>query len=104
MAQDSYFAHESPGGRPFWLRLRHYYHENGYSYWAVGENLLWRAPTVSAGRALQLWIASPPHLKNLETAKWRELGVSAVSVADAAGVYGRQRVTIITTDFGVRSK
>jgi uncharacterized protein YkwD len=104
MGRKSYFAHDSAGGQAFWLRVRHYYREKGYSYWAVGENLLWAAPTVSAARALRLWIASPPHLENLETAKWRELGVSAVSVADAGGVYGRQRVTIITTDFGVRSK
>jgi hypothetical protein len=36
------------------------------------------------------------------TPQWRQIGVSAVSVASAPGVYQGQRVTIITTDFGVR--
>ena len=101
MGAKSYFAHNSANGQAFWLRVRRYYRAGGYSHWAVGENLLWDAPAVSA---LQQWIKSPPHLRNLETARWRELGVSAVTVTDAGGVYGRRRVTIITTDFGVRSR
>jgi hypothetical protein len=36
------------------------------------------------------------------TARWREIGVSAVHVSGAHGVYGGQDVTIVTTDFGVR--
>ena len=104
MGAKSYFAHNSANGQAFWLRVRRYYRAGGYSHWAVGENLLWDAPAVSAGTALQQWIKSPPHLRNLETARWRELGVSAVTVTDAGGVYGRRRVTIITTDFGVRSR
>jgi uncharacterized protein YkwD len=104
MGAQSYFAHNSADGQAFWLRIRRYYGAGGYSYWAVGENLLWDAPRVSAAAALQQWINSPPHLRNLETAKWRSVGVSAVTVADAGGVYGGQRVTIITTDFGVRSR
>ena len=42
--------------------------------------------------AMQLWIASPPHLANLLTRQWRRIGVSAVSVAHAPGVYGGGRV------------
>ena len=87
---------------PFWRRIRQYYTASHYSYWSVGENLLWAAPTVGAGAAMNLWIASPEHLKNLLTPQWRQLGVSAVSVASAPGVFNGQRVTIITTDFGVR--
>jgi uncharacterized protein YkwD len=104
MAAKSYFGHNSANGQVFWLRVRHYYRAKGYRSWTVGENLLWGSPTVSAAAALQQWIKSPPHLKNLKTAKWRDLGVSAVTVARAGGVYGGRRVTIITTDFGVRSK
>jgi uncharacterized protein YkwD len=51
---------------------------------------------------MKLWIASPEHLRNLLTAKWREIGVSAVRVVHAPGIFGGRRVTIITTDFGDR--
>jgi uncharacterized protein YkwD len=97
MGRRGYFAHTSADGQAFWRRIQRYYRSSN-----VGENLLWAAPTVNAGEAMQLWIASPPHLENLKTARWRQLGVSAVSVPNAAGVYGGRRVTIITTDFGTK--
>jgi uncharacterized protein YkwD len=97
MGRRGYFGHDSADGQVFWKRIQRYYRSSN-----VGENLLWAAPTVSAGKAMQLWIASPPHLENLKTARWRQVGVSAVTVANAAGVYGGRRVTIITTDFGAK--
>ena len=48
-------------------------------------------------------MASPGHRKNILTARWQEIGLSAVTVAGAPGVYGGRDVVIITTDFGVRS-
>jgi uncharacterized protein YkwD len=57
---------------------------------------------VTASGALELWEHSPEHLKNMLTARWREIGVSAVHVASAPGVYHGGPVTIVTTDFGVR--
>jgi uncharacterized protein YkwD len=104
MGQKSFFSHNSADGEQFYVRVKRYYSAAGYTHWTVGENLLWDAPSVSAATALQQWIKSPPHLKNLETAKWRDLGVSAVTVPRAGGPYGGQRVTIITTDFGVRTR
>ena len=104
MGARSYFAHSSANGQAFWLRVRRYYGATGYARWTVGENLLWDAPSVSAATALRQWIKSPPHRRNLETAKWRDIGVSAVTVARAGGPYGGQRVTIITTDFGARTR
>jgi uncharacterized protein YkwD len=104
MGAKGYFAHNSANGEQFFVRVRRYYPAQGYSHWTVGENLLWGSPTVSSAEAMRLWIASPPHLKNLKTAEWRDLGVSAVSVANAGGAFGGQAVTIITTDFGVRTK
>jgi uncharacterized protein YkwD len=103
MGQRSFFGHNSANGEPFYVRVERYYRPTGYAHWTVGENLLWDAPSVTAATALQQWIKSPPHRENLETAKWRDLGVSAVTVARAGGPYGGQRVTIITTDFGVRT-
>jgi uncharacterized protein YkwD len=51
---------------------------------------------------MRLWIGSPPHRANLLSRQWRQIGISAVAVARAPGVYGRRRVTIITADFGIR--
>lgn len=102
MGRVGYFDHPSADGTAFWKRIRHYYPARGHSYWSVGENLVWRSPSLGAAGAMNLWIASPPHLKNLLTPQWRQLGVSAVTVVDAPGVYDGRRVTIITTDFGVR--
>ena len=48
-------------------------------------------------------MGSPGHRKNILTARWREIGLSALKVAAAPGVYGGRDVVIITTDFGVRS-
>ena len=104
MGQRSFFSHNSADGEPFYVRVKRYYRAAGYARWTVGENLLWDAPSVSAATALRQWMKSPPHLKNLETAQWRDLGVSAVTVARAGGPYGGQRVTIITTDFGARTR
>jgi uncharacterized protein YkwD len=102
MGRVGYFAHSSANGTPFWQRIRHYYAARGHSYWSVGENLLWAAPSVSVGHAMSMWIASPEHLRNLLTPQWHELGVSAVRVMRAPGVFHGLRVVIITTDFGVR--
>jgi uncharacterized protein YkwD len=102
MGRRGYFAHSSADGTVFWRRIRHYYAARGYSYWSVGENLVWESPGLSAAGAMKLWIGSPPHLANLLSKRWRQIGVSAVGVAHAPGVYGGRRVVIITTDFGVR--
>ena len=45
---------------------------------------------------------SAPHRANLLTARWRQIGISAVHVNAAPGTFGGQATTIITADFGVR--
>jgi uncharacterized protein YkwD len=102
MGRLGYFAHSSADGTSFWRRIERYYTASGHSYWSVGENLAWREPSLNAAQAMSLWIASPPHLKNLLSRQWRQVGISAVSVADAPGVYGGGHAVIITADFGVR--
>jgi uncharacterized protein YkwD len=102
MGRLGYFSHTSADGMQFSQRIRHFYPAHGYTYWAAGENLVWASPSLSAGSAMKLWISSPPHLANLLSHQWRQIGVSAIAVAGAPGVYGGRRVTIITTDFGVR--
>ena len=46
---------------------------------------------------------SPGHRQNILTGRWREIGLSALKVSSAPGVYGGRDVVIITTDFGTRS-
>ena len=102
MGRRGYFAHSSAGGTVFWKRIRRYYPADSASYWSVGENLVWRTPSLSSTKAMSLWIGSPPHLANLLSKQWREIGISAVAVPRAPGVYGGTHAVIITTDFGVR--
>jgi uncharacterized protein YkwD len=102
MAQDGYFSHASPDGSAFWKRLQRFYPTWSYSYWSVGENLLWQAAAIDGSSALRLWLASPEHRANLMNPSWREIGISALQVAHAPGVYRGLDVTIVTTDFGVR--
>ncbi len=46
---------------------------------------------------------SPKHRENILTPRWREVGLSAVTVPAAPGVFGGRDVTIVTSDFGTRS-
>ena len=102
MASDGYFDHASFDGTAFWKRIGRWYGSGGYTYWSVGENLLWSSPDVDPAKALELWMNSPEHRKNILTARWREIGVSAVHTSQGPGVYGGDPATIITVDFGVR--
>ena len=102
MAARGYFSHDSANGSTFDRRIARYYPMGSNHYWSVGENLLWSSPDVDAGSALNMWWNSPEHRKNMLTARWREIGLSAVHVVTAPGTYGGREVTIVTTDFGVR--
>jgi len=100
MATRGFFAHESADGSVFWKRVQRYYAKT--RYWSVGENLLWSSPEIDAAAALRMWMNSAPHRKNLLTARWREIGLSAVHIGAGPGVYRGMPVTVVTADFGVR--
>ena len=102
MAARGYFSHTSANGATFSRRIARFYPMGKSRYWSVGENLLWSSPDVSADRALDMWLNSPEHKKNMLTARWREIGLSAVHVTAAPGTFAGREVTIVTTDFGVR--
>jgi uncharacterized protein YkwD len=102
MARRGYFGHDSANGSSFDKRIVRYYSLRGTRYWSVGENLLWSSPDVDATGALNMWLGSPEHRRILLTARWREIGLSAVHVSSAPGTYGGREVTIVTADFGVR--
>jgi uncharacterized protein YkwD len=102
MATRGYFSHTSANGTTFDKRIARFYPVGKYGFWSVGENLLWSSPDVDPAGALRMWMNSPEHKANILNAKWRQIGVSAVHVESAPGVYGGAPVTVITTDFGVR--
>ena len=102
MATGGYFAHESSDGSVFWQRIKLFYAASGHSYWAVGENLVWASPNLTAKQAVKMWMNSAPHRANLLSGKWREIGLSAVYSSDAPGDYQNRAATIVTADFGVR--
>jgi uncharacterized protein YkwD len=102
MGARGFFEHASADGTPFWQRIERHYGRRGFSYWAVGENLLWASHGVDAAATLKMWLGSPPHRANLLTPRWREIGLSAVRVPVAPGAFSGLDVTIVTADFGVR--
>jgi uncharacterized protein YkwD len=102
MGARGFFSHTSADGTSFWKRVQRYYGSAGYEYWSVGENLLWRSPGVDPAEAVRMWLASPPHRKNVLSPQWREVGLAAVRVAAAPGAFAGLDVTIVTADFGVR--
>ncbi len=102
MGADGYFEHNSADGTLFWKRIQQFYPAVGYSYWSVGENLLWSAPSVDPTQAMRMWMNSPEHRANILDPRWRQIGISAVHLDAAPGTYQGLGVTIITTDFGVR--
>jgi len=76
MGRDGYFAHTSADGTAFWRRIRRYFSARNYSYWSVGENLLWSSPSVDPGRALTMWMHSPEHRANMLSSTWSRIGIS----------------------------
>jgi uncharacterized protein YkwD len=78
MAEDGYFRHSGATGMPFWRRIGATYPARGHRSWSVGENLVWASPSLSARQAVELWLRSPMHRRNLLDPTWRDIGVGGV--------------------------
>jgi uncharacterized protein YkwD len=104
MARRGFFAHTNSSGAPFWIVIRRFYPAEGWRSWKIGENLLWTAPPLDAREIVRRWLASPTHRAVLLKANWRDVGVGAVRVQTAPGVYARQNVTIVTLELGIRRR
>jgi uncharacterized protein YkwD len=103
MAEQGYFSHSDSNGAAFWLRIkRKYGPDRRHAKWEVGENIVWASPGLSSRQAIGMWLESRLHRENLLNRTWRELGLGAIHVAGAPGVFGGLDVTILTADFGVR--
>lgn len=103
MAKRGYFDHDGPGGWTFSRRISRWYAQGSSRVWAAGENILWYSPDVQAAQAVQMWMKSPGHRRNILSPQWRELGLSAIHADSAPGDFQNLEVTIITADFGVRN-
>ena len=102
MAIHGFFRHASYDGSAFWKRIKPVYKPLRGRYWGAGENMVWASPGLSAEQAIDMWMKSPPHRKNILTPGWRDIGLGGVHALSAPGVYERLDVTILTADFGVR--
>ena len=102
MGTQGFFAHESRDGTAYWKRIKRDYPQGGYRVWSVGENLVFDSEELSGADAVSMWMASPDHRAALLSKTWREIGVSAIRVTSAPGIYEGDDVTLVTADFGVR--
>jgi uncharacterized protein YkwD len=102
MLTGGYFGHQAPDGGNFSLRLESYYPPRGFSYYAVGENLFWTLNSASPAQIIEKWMGSPDHRANLLKPDWHQIGIAAVEVPSAPGIYDGLDVTVVTVDFGVR--
>jgi uncharacterized protein YkwD len=102
MGTYGFFAHESRDGTVFWKRIKRDYSQSGYRTWSVGETVALSSESLDAAATVRMWMNSPPHRKVLLNPTWRDVGVSAVRVISAPGVFEGDDVTLVTADFGVR--
>jgi len=103
MLDGGFFEHNSPDGSPFVARLKRFYHVAGYSGWSVGENLLFSSAKIDAPAAIEAWLDSPAHRKNMLNTDWREVGIGSLRASAAGGTFGGEPAWVITMDFGTRS-
>ena len=60
-------------------------------------------PSQTASGSVEAWMASPGHRANILDPAWRQIGIATASSPDAPDDFANLGVTVITTDFGVRS-
>jgi uncharacterized protein YkwD len=66
---------------------------------AFGENLAWgQGELGSPVNALNLWLHSPPHRRNLLAPRWRDLGIAF----ERGHMFGRDGVALWVMQFGRR--
>ena len=102
MAVLGFFSHSSPNRRSLAARLAAFYPWRGFRTWDVGETLLWWQLPLSADDVVRLWLNSPEHRRQLLDPRFREIGVDAVELSGAGGVFTGRRVLLVAAEFGVR--
>src|SRR5215212_10835552 len=64
MVARGFFDHDSVAGT-FEQRLERLYGSSSSGNWSAGENILWSPEQLDPKRALEIWMASPPHRANI---------------------------------------
>jgi uncharacterized protein YkwD len=102
MAVLGFFSHASPNRPSLAARLAAFYPWRGFRTWNVGETLLWGQMPRSAGDVVRLWLNSPEHRRKLLDPRFREIGIDAVELSGAGGVFEGHDVLLVAAEFGVR--
>jgi uncharacterized protein YkwD len=85
MAEQDFFGHTGKDGRGFASRIR----SQGYKYGLAAENIAAGQPTVE--RAVQAWLKSPGHRRNILNCKFRDTGIAMVYQPDDRPLRGQSR-------------
>lgn len=84
MARNNYFSHDALDGSDLKDRVA----MTEYRYTNVGENLFWRTPDNDPAYAVQGWMESPGHRKNMLDPQFSEIGLGyAVDQANGKHYY-----------------
>lgn len=84
MARNNYFSHDALDGSDLKDRVA----LTDYRYTNVGENLFWRTPDNDPAYAVQGWMESPGHRKNMLDPQFTEIGLGyAVDQANGKHYY-----------------
>ena len=102
MGRLGYFSHSSASGSNSVRRISSFYPVQDRRRWAVGEVILWQPGELAPDEALRRWLTSSSHRQTLLGDRWRDVGVGAVHVRSAPGVFRGLDVTILVVDVGVR--
>jgi uncharacterized protein YkwD len=84
MAEQDFFGHKDKNGRGITGRVR----SQGYRYGMVAENIA--AGQETPGEAVQAWVDSPGHRKNILNCKYRETGIAMVFQPDDKPLRGKR--------------
>jgi uncharacterized protein YkwD len=104
MVERRYFAHETPEGDGPAERASEAGYMRHSAVWRIGEVLLWsRGETLTAARAVELWLESPSHKQVLLSRRYRDVGAGWVAGAPL-GDPGLEPATTVTVVFGRRSE
>jgi uncharacterized protein YkwD len=103
MLSGGFFEHDAPNGPTFSSRLKRFYAPiAGRGGWSAGENLLYTSGTLDADQAMDAWMDSAGHRRNILDPSWREVGIASMRASIAGGVFGGGPTWVVTMDFGVR--
>jgi uncharacterized protein YkwD len=84
MAEQDFFSHKDKSGRGITGRVRN----QGYRYGLVAENIA--AGQESPNEAVQAWLDSPGHRKNILNCKFRDTGIAMVYQPDDKPLRGQR--------------